>query len=369
MDVIELLSAALRGDSRPVVHITGSDAELFRREARRHGVLPLVADRLAARPGVSPTLIEQLQADAQGFVAADLGREVELRRVLGRLAAAEVNVLVLKGAALAYTHYSRPDLRPRDDTDLLVAPGARSAAGEWLTRLGYRRREYVAGDFVSYQATYEIERGGIPIHTVDLHWRVANPQLFAGVLEFEELWEAAVPIPAIGPGARGLAPPHALLLACVHRVAHHRDDDLLVWLYDIHLIASRLAPAEWSTFLDLAHRRGVMTICRQGLDRAASHFGTVMPAAVRAELGPTGGHAMETSTSAFLHRDRAQLTTLVSDLRALPTWGDRRRLLSEHLFPPASYMRQVYAPASRAPLALLYGWRALRGAWRWVARG
>jgi len=31
-------------------------------------------------------------------------------------------------------------------------------------------------------------------------------------------------------------------------------------------------------------------------------------------------------------------------------------------------MREVYAPASRAPLALLYTIRAVKGARRWLAR-
>ena len=73
-------------------------------------------------------------------------------------------------------------------------------------------------------------------------------------------------------------------------------------------------------------------------------------------------------SAAFLSRDRAQFATLVSDLRALPSWSDRGRLLREHLCPPSAYMRQVYAPSSRAPLPALYVWRAVRGAWRWLAR-
>ena len=46
----------------------------------------------------------------------------------------------------------------------------------------------------------------------------------------------AVPILAIL-----LAPVNALVLACIHRLAHHQGRDRLVWLYDIHLLAGRLA--------------------------------------------------------------------------------------------------------------------------------
>jgi hypothetical protein len=44
------------------------------------------------------------------------------------------------------------------------------------------------------------------------------------------------------------------------------------------------------------------------------------------------------------------------------------RLVRQHLFPSAHYMRGVYAPASTAPLPVLYARRAWRGARRWLAR-
>ena len=89
------------------------------------------------------------------------------------------------------------------------------------------------------------------------------------------------------------------------------------------------------------------------------------------DSAPSDGRARVSSaadrhepSAAFLSRDRAQLATLVSDLRALPSWSDRGRLLREHLCPPSAYMRQVYAPSSRAPLPALYIWGrcAARGA-------
>jgi len=43
-----------------------------------------------------------------------------------------------------------------------------------------------------------------------------------------------------------------LLLACMHRAAHLGVDgpegNRLIWLYDIHLLASALSPAQWSEF-------------------------------------------------------------------------------------------------------------------------
>ncbi len=364
---MNLVGAILRGDPGCVEALAGADPRAFIDEVKRQGMLPVVADRIATWPVAGPWLAE-LQAEASGFVAADLLRERELRRALDALAARRVRAVVFKGAALAYTHYARPDLRPRDDSDLLVRPEVRDTAHHTLVGLGYRPPRHVTGELVSYQAIYERVLDGVAVHTIDLHWRVANPQIFADMLSFDELDATSQAIPALGPAARGPSSPHALFVACVHRVAHHRDEKLLMWIFDIHLIASRLTTAEWADFLDLADRRKVVAICRQGLSLAVEHFGTVIPPLVMADARVSSAADRHEPSAAFLSRDRAQLATLVSDLRALRSWSDRGRLLREHLCPPSAYMRQVYAPSSRAPLPALYVWRAVRGAWRWLAR-
>jgi hypothetical protein len=112
----------------------------------------------------------------------------------------------------------------------------------------------------------------------------------------------------------------------------------------------------------------MLAICRQGLHLAVRQFATAIPPGVAADPRLSTAQTLDEPSAAFLRPERAQLATFLSDMRALPTWTERGRLVQEHLYPPPDYMRQVYAPASRAPLAALYVWRAIRGAWRWLAR-
>jgi hypothetical protein len=273
----------------------------------------------------------------------------------------------MKGEALAYTHYKRPDLRPRLDTDLLVASEARGAAERVLLQFGYERVGQSSGSLLTYQAAFRKRLAGTTSHVVDLHWRIANPHRFADVLSYEEALDRAVLVPSLAPSARALAPADALLLACVHRVAHHFNDDRLIWLYDIHLLATKFDESAWSTFLAIASARGVSTVAQQSLVQAANRFHTRLPPALRS-LGPIAGNAKEIATATFLTHDRRQVTTFLDDLRALSRWSDRGRLVHQHLFPPRAYMRDVYAPASGAPLGVLYVRRALRGARKWLKR-
>ncbi len=330
-------------------------------------MLPLVAERVVSRSDVPAGLRAGLSAEARRHAAFDVARETELRKLLAGLDTRGVRAVLLKGAHLAYSHYERPDLRPRADTDLFIAYADRRRVFDVLGDLGYQGTGHVTGTLLMYQAAYVKLRDGAPWHVVDVHWKIANPQIFADLLSYDELAAAAVPLPALGRGALGPSDVHALFVACVHRVAHHHDADTLIWLYDIHLLASRLTPASWEAFVDLVETRGVAHICRHSLGRAAAEFGTPLPARVTAE--PRLRQPIkEMVTATYLNRGRPHFGEVVGDLRALPRWRDRLQLVAQHAFPSAEYMRGHYAPSSHAPLAILYARRAIHGARKWLAR-
>jgi hypothetical protein len=89
---------------------------------------------------------------------------------------------------------------------------------------------------------------------------------------------------------------------------------------------------------------------------------------VLADLQRVAERAEREASAAYLSPARRPVHDIVDDLRALPTWSARCRLVSERLFPSRHFMREVYAPASRVPLAGLYVWRALQGARRSFSR-
>jgi hypothetical protein len=334
--------------------------------ARAHDVVPLTAERLQRVPGLNPESRSVFDVEAHRATAADLAREAELRRLLAALSAAGIEALLIKGSHLAYSCYSRPDLRARIDTDLLIARADRERADAVLTRqLGYVADSKPSGDLTATQKLYVLTRNEVDVHLVDLHWRLASPQVFAHVLSFEELRARALPLPALGAAAYGPAGVHALLIACMHRVAHHHDEaDQFKWLYDIHLIASTLTDADWRGFADLAVDREIGAVTRESLERSRVWFGTPVPDSVHNDSRLVTA-AQREGTAAFL-RVRPKAHEVMDDFRALSSWRDRVRLAREHLFPSAAYMRTIYAPASRWPLPLLYLRRIGSGAGAWL---
>ena len=360
-----LVVAALRKAHAPWPEGAHQDlARVVAEAAAVHGVSAL----LAKAPGIGSWpegLRAELGAACRAEAALDALRRESLVQLLERFAGAGVESLIVKGTQLAFTHYPQPWLRPRLDTDLLIRPRDRRAADRVLQECGYQPGTHFDGRLVTQQFQYRRENRAGMADAIDLHWRLANPHVLAGALEFEELARDARPIPALGAHARGLADAHALLLALLHRVAHHDNSDRLIWLYDIHLLAGTLAPAACETLVELARQRGLRAVCADGLERARTRFVTSLPADLLERLRPDGD--TPEPAAVLLETGRRPLDDLLTDLRSLRRGRDKLRLLREHVLPPAAYIRHAYGVRHPVLVALAYAHR-LAGGGKWFRR-
>jgi len=330
--------------------LDGADDDLVAL-ARAHRVDVMLADR-------------RHESDAVRVAAA---RELSCRRDIAEVVEASrraaVDVLLLKGAALAYTHYREPHLRPFNDVDLLIRPADRDRAARAIESAGYSRAVETDAELWSGQHHF-VKTTPSGRVMVDLHWRIANPIAFAEALVFDEAWERSVPVPALGSHARTLSPADSLLLACLHRVAHHKDHVQLLWLWDIHLLASRMPAGEFEAFAASALRARVGAVCAHSLALAQECFRTAVPEDVMTSLGGAAGEP----SAAFVDRSMSPFDVARADLAALGGWRERAGLVREHLFPSTSYMRRRYPAWPAALLPLAYVHRMIRGAPRWLRR-
>ena len=363
MDSAKSLAAILRDD--PSAPRPGEIDHGLVDAAVQHGVAALVhraltdAGTLGELDEADRAVAERLRQLARESVLIDAVQSRDLAEVMTAFAQAGVRPLLFKGAALAATHYAAPGLRPRGDADLLVLPGDINAACRVLEGLGFRRLPRPTGVHVTHQARYVGSRGPIEI-AYDVHWRLADPQAFAEVLSYAELEEEAVAEPQSG--GRRLGDVHALLVACIHRVAHHYDTDSLIFLYDVDRIARGLNAGEWERFTTLAETRRVRAVCARGLDLAVEMFETPVPFDVRHRLAMAGEPE---PTASYLASRLRRVDILRSDLRELPTWGTRAALIREHLFPSRDYMVATVGPPKSSFSAIFYLRRIARGARGW----
>ena len=273
--VHEALAAIVRGDS-VALPVAGDAVAEFLEAATHHGLNALVAERLGRdRLHHAPAVVRAALGRELALGAAlEALRQRELKEVLDLLASRGVSPLLLKGSALAYTHYGNPEHRPRFDTDLLVGRDDMDAVAEVMARRGYVRPNQVTGELVMHQLDYARKDAQGLWHVYDFHWKLANRQAVADMLSHDELAREAVAVESLGPHARGLGSVHALMLACVHRVAHHASNERLIWIYDIHVLTEALSPAEVAAFAALAVDRSVSAICADGLAAAHRWFRT-----------------------------------------------------------------------------------------------
>ena len=293
-------------------------------------------------------------------------RDRELRRVLDRFGAEAVPCLILKGAALAYTVYRQPHTRRRSDADLLIRAADAARVTALLVAHGYVRAAEISGDYATSQMHFDRPDHPDQRFALDVHWRIVNAHAFADAVAFDEFAAARLPVPGLGAHAWTLSVPHALALACIHPIAHHPNSDDLLWLWDVHLLASAMDEADRAVFVDLASRSAARAVCAYSLTAAHAAFHTPAAAPLIDRVRPGAGDAAEASAG-FLTRRLSQADILRSDLASLG-WRRGAALLREHLFPSAEYMRASYARWPTALLPAAYLHRIVSGAPKWLRR-
>ncbi|HEX8169054.1 MAG TPA: nucleotidyltransferase family protein [Thermoanaerobaculia bacterium] len=335
------LRAALRGEPDAWPRLSAAEV----RTLVEHGIAPLVY--AAAR-------VPELRDEAIRAAALETRREADLREVLGALAARGVELLLLKGTALAYELYAAPELRPRGDTDLLVRRESMGEVRAALTALGFREHDTSGDEHALHQTLFT--RGG---HAYDVHWKVTNHPLFA--YGFYELFARSRTIAGLG---RTLSHEDALLLACVHRVLHHHDSERLIWLADIALLRDAMTRDEHERFWRMAAADRAVQVSARSIALADAWFSRA-PRHGAEEWLSDEERTRDERSSVFLDRELTNAGVLLASLHALP-WRARMQRLRQLAFPPAKFMRARFGSGKSLPL--LYVRRGARGVLRLFRR-
>lgn len=297
-------------------------------------------------------------------VARSLAVDAQTREVSSALAERGVEHVLLKGPSIARWLYAAGEVRPYDDTDLLVPPDRLPDARAVLRELGYSYGGQAPDEAADLPAGLGWVRGAFE---VDLHTTLTGARAQA-----EEAWavlsQGPEELEVAGHGVRVLRPDlramHVVLHAAQHGFEMKRPMD------DLDRLLAR-PDVEWTAVCACAQRLEALDAFAAGL-----------------RLRPRGAAIAEdlrlpeaTSRRVLLRaRSASPLALGLEELSGLDGWRAKVRRLAREVAPSPRFMRLWLPLARRGPLGLAaaYAWRpvylALRApralvSWRSVRSG
>ena len=168
--------------------------------ARMSGLVAMAYDSLRKKcPGLAVPAEVWAQLEGQYRVNQTINITMgdQLAQVLSRLAAVDIPVIVLKGAALSELVYGDIGLRRMADLDLLVRMEHAERVVALLNAAGYRdaaRPELRPGFNRRFKAEYELMTPQ-PFETrVEIHWRLLGPIFACQYIDDAAIWQRATPV-------------------------------------------------------------------------------------------------------------------------------------------------------------------------------
>lgn len=255
----------------------------------QEGLGPLI---YAAYQNGAPEVVTAFKADYQRAVGEQAMYQVSLTHMLRGMASAEIPVVLLKGAALAYSAYPHPALRTMSDIDVWLHPQQIRQAMACIQDIGFRHYDkdgretpprLSPGGKVKFNLP-NWTNGGIELHT--------NP--FAGVwleslttIDGSSVWQRRQPLSVAGAPAWQLAPEDTLLQVGLHlMIGNQLGQAVLRGLIDLTL-AVRSRPLDGAALAQRARAWGVSSAVWLALHLARQIFGLPEIEAALPAISPT----------------------------------------------------------------------------------
>ncbi len=214
------------------------------------------------------------------YVRSREGAEWKLRDarpVVAALVEAGIDLLVLKGTALARFYAGDAGLRPMADIDLLVRTPDAARAAAVLSALGYAP-SHLCWDCLSRFAFRRLHARsfvapGRP--EIDLHWHALHDSCEPDA--DEDFWEGAVPIDLAGITVKALNATDQLLHVFVHALHPEKFVNLRWWADAMHILRHDAEPIDWQRLLAQAVRRRLVLQVRHCLRSLKSILAAPIP--------------------------------------------------------------------------------------------
>ena len=324
--------------------------------AQHHGISPLLYRNLFLIEDVTllpERALKNLRAQYYANIARNMRLYDELNKILGSFKNEGIDVVVLKGAALAEVVYNDISLRGFNDIDILVLKNDLNMAKNVAIAAGYTLENIHSPEAFMEEFGYNLHY--IKDITLEIHWdiarRIGNEQYTN--IDINEVWDNAIPMKISNNDCKMMSPEDMLLHLSIHLAGHRYGR--LIWLCDIAEII-RYYDINWEKLILNAKKYRTKAYVYYTLYFTSELFGSEVPSRVLKELRPNN---LERRLFFSILEDIIHIKTKnvlyqipLINLLLIDRKVDRVKYIWKYFFPPVEVLSRRYSVDK--PLIYLY---------------
>jgi hypothetical protein len=337
--------------------LSTADWDELIRQSRRHSVTPLLYHRIKAidpAPSIPAQVIQELRRIYLISAELSIKRYHELSKWLRSIQNEGIQVIVLKGAALAELIYPNIALRPMFDVDLLIKAEDFWRIDEILSGAEFKSDKEI---LLSRHHIYWVRHIAYISKAIQL-------ELHPKISELPKLrpWANVAHAKIASVDTLVLGPEDLLLHACIHLLDHMyiREESLgyLIWWYDIALLLEFYREElNWDYVMRVVKEHEIEKSINRVLRATSQWAGSHVPAEVLGQLADDG---VFISLNDIMNQEQVQKSKTDSLLPYIPFISGIRSIRGRiyHIFrsvlPCREYMMHRYALKTRNSLYFYY---------------
>ncbi len=258
--------------------------------------------------------------------------------VLALFADAGVNVVMLRGQAVADVLYVPATLRPQTDIDLMMAESDTQRVVDLLAKAGFSRVPHHSLLFLRGEVLLDVHTEPLGIERIT-SWALLTP------LRADDFFRHAHRGPLLGVDALHVDDALLLPYLCFHAMKHSFES--LVWLWDIALLARRIGQADaWQAVQGGIESFALQRPCFYALSYVDAHLAAPVPTFLLDALRPDMDWRERQIFRRFMRHEQVPFLAERVFARMQPDFLHRMAFWKETIWPSAAVRQQVDADPS-----------------------
>lgn len=249
--IVEILNHSLRGNNIENLSSKSIDWNEMMEECRQHQISSLIYSGISKQyiKNIDEEILEKWKKETFMSGIYQINHIKQVSKVFEVLNKNNIQLVALKGLVVRDL-YPRSELRTMGDADILIRKEDFEKVNNILIDMGYKEEGKNA---------FHVEYGNGNSH-IEVHWTLANEQMFNGIVEFkEETWNRAVDVEIGCINVLSMCDEDLLLYSCIHMAKHLINSGFGIrQICDVLLIVEKRGEyIDWNSFIDRAKRSGV----------------------------------------------------------------------------------------------------------------